>query len=221
MDADAPVTTLAEAWPLFGLRIRSEHLKLRLPTDDEMLVLIDVAKAGIHPADEMPFGVAWSTLPTPEFERGFLQHNWLMRATWTPEAWNLNLMVEADGRPIGSQSVHGTSFAVHRTVNTGSWLGLEWQGRGLGKEMRSAVLAFVFDGLGARVAESAAFLDNQASAGVSRSLGYADNGRGALAPQGVSRETQRFRMTVDAWRSRPRPPVTIEGLDTCRVLFGI
>lgn len=220
MDADAPVTTLAAAWPLFGLRIRSEHLVLRLPTDDETLALMDVAKAGIHPADEMPFGVAWSVLPSPEFERGFVQHHWLMRATWTSDAWTLNLMVESDGRPIGSQSIAATSFTVHRTVDTGSWLGRDWQGRGLGREMRAAVLAFAFDGLGARVAESGAFLDNDASAGVSRSLGYEDNGRGALAPQGVSRETQRYRMTADGWRSRPRPPVTIEGLDACRVLFG-
>jgi RimJ/RimL family protein N-acetyltransferase len=220
MDAEAPVTSLATAWPLFGLRIRSEHLVLRLPTDDEVLALMDVAKAGIHPADEMPFGVAWSVLPSPEFERGFVQHHWLMRATWTPDAWTLNLMVESDGRPIGSQTIGATSFTIHRTVDTGSWLGREWQGRGLGREMRAAVLALAFDGLGARVAETAAFLDNDASAGVSRSLGYEEDGRGALAPQGVSRETQRYRMTADAWRSRPRPPVTIEGLDACRVLFG-
>jgi hypothetical protein len=55
---------------------------------------------------------------------------------------------------------------------------------------------------------------------VSRSLGYEDNGIGALAPQGVSRESQRFRMTVAGWRSRPRPPVEIEGLEACRELFG-
>jgi RimJ/RimL family protein N-acetyltransferase len=221
MDADArPASTLASAWPLFALRIRSERLVLRLPTDDEIVALIDLSRAGIHPPDEMPFGVAWSVVPSPEFERGSLQHHWLMRATWTPDDWNLNLMAELDGKPIGSQSVHGRSFAVHRTVDTGSWLGRDWQGRGLGKEMRSAVLAFAFDGLGARAAESEAFLDNVASNRVSRSVGYEDNGRGALAPQGVSRETQRFRMTLEAWRSRPRPPVTIEGLDGCREMFG-
>ena len=60
-----------------------------------------------------------------------------------------------------------------------------------------------------------------ASNAVSRSLGYAEDGRGALAPRGVSRETQRFRMTADAWRSRPRAAVEIEGLDACRDMFGI
>lgn len=159
-------------------------------------------------------------LPSPDFERGFVQHHWLMRATWTPGDWNLNLMAELDGKPVGSQSVHGKSFAVERTVDTGSWLTRAWQGLGLGKEMREAVLGFAFDGLGARVATSEAFLDNAASEGVSRSVGYADNGHGALAPQGVSRETQRFRMTVDMWRARPRPRIEIEGLDACREMFG-
>ena len=221
MDADArPASTLASAWPLFALRIRSERLVLRLPTDGEILTLIDISRTGIHPPDEMPFGEAWSVLPSPEFERGSLQHHWLMRATWTPDDWSLNLMAELDGKPIGAQSVRGKSFAVHRTVDTGSWITRDWQGQGLGKEMREAVLAFAFDGLGARIATSEAFLDNAASNGVSRSVGYEENGRGALAPQGVSRETQRFRMTDEGWRSRPRPPIEIEGLDACREMFG-
>jgi RimJ/RimL family protein N-acetyltransferase len=87
--------------------------------------------------------------------------------------------------------------------------------------MRSAVLSFAFDGLGAHFATSSAFLDNTASNAVSRSLGYEENGRGSLAPQGVARETQKFRMSAEGWRSRPRPPVEIEGLDACREMFGI
>jgi RimJ/RimL family protein N-acetyltransferase len=221
MDAEArDRTALESAWPLFALRIRSEHLVLRLPTDGDVLALIDVAKAGIHPPDEMPFGVAWSVEPSPAFEHGFVQHHWTMRGSWTPEAWTLNLLVELDGRPIGSQTIGAKEFAIHRTVDTGSWLGQAFQGRGFGKEMRSAVLSLAFDGLDARFAESSAFLDNLKSSGVSRALGYAQNGRGSLAPQGVARETQRFRMTADDWRSRPRPPVEIDGLGACRELFG-
>jgi RimJ/RimL family protein N-acetyltransferase len=211
---------LVDAWPLFGLRIRSDRLVMRLPTESDLLKLVAVAKAGIHPVGEMPFGIAWSTLPSPEYERGFLQHHWGMWSRFAPEAWGLNLMVELDGVPIGSQSVHADRFSVLRTVDTGSWLGRPYQGRGLGTEMRAAVLAFAFDGLGAEVAESAAFLDNAASNRVSRKLGYEDNGRGSLAPEGVARETQRFRMTLESWRSRPRPPVTLEGLEACRQMFG-
>jgi RimJ/RimL family protein N-acetyltransferase len=217
MDAGA---TLSDAWPLFRLRLRTERLVLRLPMEQELLELMTLARAGIHPPNEMPFGVAWSALPTPEFERGFMQHHWGVRGTWTPARWFLNLMTEFEGRPVGSQSIDAEDFAIHRTVATGSWLGREFQGRGFGKEMRAAVLGFAFDGLGAQVAETSAFLDNAASNAVSRSLGYEEDGRGSLAPEGVARETQRFRMTAESWRSRPRPALTIEGLDACRDMFG-
>lgn len=221
MDADtASPSTLAAAWPLFGIRIRSERLVLRLPTEDELPALIDVARAGIHPPDEMPFGIAWTRVPSPAFERSFLQHHWQGRATFGPDDWALHLGVWLDDQSIGAQSLLAKRFGVHRTVNTGSWLGRSFQGRGFGKEMRAAVLAFAFDGLRARVAETEAFLDNNASNGVSRTLGYRPDGRGRLAPEGVSRQTQRFALTVEDWRARSRPTVTIEGLDACRALFG-
>ena len=54
------VAPLEAAWPLFQLRIRSEHLVLRLPLDEDLPDLLALAKAGIHPPDEMPFGVAWT-----------------------------------------------------------------------------------------------------------------------------------------------------------------
>ena len=82
------------------------------------------------------------------------------------------------------------------------------------------VLGFAFDRLGAQIAISEAFLDNAASNGVSRSLGYEPVGFGSLAPEGVERQTQRFRMTAEGWRSRPRPALAIEGLDACRDMFG-
>jgi RimJ/RimL family protein N-acetyltransferase len=218
---DPPVSGLQSAWPLFGIRIRSEHLVLRLPTDDDLPGLLDLAKAGIHAPDEMPFGVAWTDATGAAFDVSFLQHHWKWRGSWRPEEWWLNLMVELDGDPIGAQTISGEEFPIHRVVDSGSWLGRAYQGRGYGKEMRAAVLAFAFDGLEARAATSGAFLDNAASNAVSRSLGYIEDGRAALAPRGVSREVQRFRMTEEIWRSRPRPRVEIEGLDACREMFGI
>ena len=211
---------LEALWPLFALRIRSERLILRLPTDEDLVALIGVAKAGIHPPDEMPFGIAWSTTPSPAFEVGFMQHHWGFRGRWSPESWQLNLMIERDGQAIGAQTIGAERFAIMRAVDTGSWLGRAHQGKGYGREMREAVLALAFDGLGARVALTEAFLDNAASGGVSRSLGYIENGRGSLAPEGIARETQRFRMTLDDWRAGPRSPVKFDGLDACLAMFG-
>jgi RimJ/RimL family protein N-acetyltransferase len=207
-------------WPLYHLRLRTERLELRLPSEVEIGELCLLAKAGIHPPGEMPFGVAWSTKPSPRFEREYIQWHWQQRAGWTTDAWSLELVVLLDGLPIGSQSLMARQFAMFHAVHTGSWLGREYQRRGLGKEMRGAVLALAFDRLGAKVATTEAFLDNPASAGVSRSLGYLPNGVGSIAPEGVARETERFRMTRDVWLGRPRPAVTITGLEACREMFG-
>jgi RimJ/RimL family protein N-acetyltransferase len=87
--------------------------------------------------------------------------------------------------------------------------------------MRQAVLSLAFDHLRAEVAETEAFLDNPASNRVSLAVGYEPNGFGRLAPRGVARDTQRFRLTVEGWRARPRPTVTVEGLEACLGLFGL
>ena len=208
------------AWPLFDLRVRTERLELRLATDDELVELIDAAKAGIHPPEEMPFGVPWTDAASPVFERSFLQHHWEGRATWRPERWTLHLTIFLDGRPIGDQEVGASDFRVLRTVGTGSWIAASHQGRGLGKEARVAVLALAFDGLGAEVALSDAFVDNAASTAVSRALGYEPNGVTRLAPRGVARELQGWRMTREAWLGRRRGPVAIDGLDGCLEQFG-
>jgi RimJ/RimL family protein N-acetyltransferase len=110
---------------------------------------------------------------------------------------------------------------VFRTVHTGSWLGRAFQGRGIGRLMRQAILALAFDHLGAEVAETEAFLDNPASNRVSLAVGYEPNGFGRLAPRGVARETQKFRLTLEGWRSRPRPEVTVEGLAPSLPLLGL
>jgi RimJ/RimL family protein N-acetyltransferase len=208
-------------WPLFDLCIRSERLVLRLPTDDELVDLAALARSGIHDADQMPFSVPWSTRPSPDFEIGFCQHHWLMRATWTPAKWWLNLAVERDGEWVAAQTIAAEEFSVMRTVSTGSWVAQRYQRQGIGKEMRAAVLAFAFDALGAEMAETEAFADNAASNAVSRGLGYEPNGFGRLAPLGEAKETVRYRMTRESWRSRPRLPVEVEGLERCRALLGI
>jgi RimJ/RimL family protein N-acetyltransferase len=208
-------------WPLFDLRIRSEHLVLRLPTDDELVDLADLARSGIHDPAEMPFGVPWTTRPSPEFEIGFVQHHWSMRGTFAPEKWWLNLAVERDGSWVAAQTVAAENFPVFRTVDTGSWVAQRYQRQGIGKEMRGAVLAFAFDHLGARLALSEAFTDNTASNAVSQTLGYEPDGFGQLAPEGVARKTAKYRMTVERWRSQPRPTVEVEGLERCRALFGL
>ena len=208
-------------WPLYDLRVRTGDLELRYPTEAELPVFADIIEAGLHPKGEMPFGMAFTDAPTPE--RNVSSYQWWMgsRGRWSVDSWVLTLGVWEAGRAVGFQDVRADQFPVFRTVHTGSWLGLPYQGRGIGKRMRQAVLGLAFDHLGARVAETSAFLDNHASNKVSLGVGYEPNGFGELAPHGTPRPTQNFRMTVDGWRSRARPEITVEGLDGCRAMFGL
>jgi RimJ/RimL family protein N-acetyltransferase len=215
-----PAKTLRDIWPLFGLRLRTGGLELRLPTEAELPAFVTVADAGIHPPDQMPFGIAWTDLPSPARDRSSYQWWMRARASWSVDDWFLTLGVWVDGEPAGFQDLRAHNFAVLRTVGTGSWLGRAFQGRGLGKLMRQAVLALAFDHLGAEAAESKAFLDNPASTGVSLAVGYEPNGIARSAPRGVAREQQRFRMTLEQWRARPRAEVVVEGLDACLDMFG-
>lgn len=213
---------LVRHWPLFGLRLRSGDIELRLPRDEELAQLADrVGRDGVHDPGVMPFGVAWTDQPSPDLERGLLQYHWRQRAEWSPDRWNLELVVFANGEPVGCQAVGGESFRVRRVVGTGSWLLRPWQGRGIGRIMRTAVLALAFEGLGAARAESGAFIDNLASAAVSRALGYVDNGDAVHAPRGEAAVERRFVLDRDGWTARERPGVSIEGLSPCLGLFGV
>lgn len=169
----------------------------------------------------MPFGFAWTDQPQPQLERSSMQYWWATRANWKPEAWILDFGVWLDGVLVGTQGLKGENFQVMRTVGTGSWLGLAHQRQGIGTAMRSAVLSFAFDHLGARIATSSAFRDNVSSQGVSRALGYVENGIEWMAPRGVPREMVRYLMTAEMWRSRERALVSVSGLDECRAMFGI
>ena len=208
-------------WPIYDIRVWTERLELRLPTEDELLELLEIAGSGIHDPNEMPFGFAWTDQPSPFFERSFMQYHWSTRASFGPAKWSLDFGVWFEGMLVGTQGIDAENFAVLRGVSTGSWLAREFQGRGIGKEMRQAVLGFAFDHLGAIWAKSGSFRDNPASAAVSRAVGYEEDGIEVLAPRGEPRELIRWRMHVDQWHARDRPQVEVAGLERSWDLFGL
>jgi RimJ/RimL family protein N-acetyltransferase len=212
---------LRDLWPLYDLRVRTGELELRYPTEAELPAFADIIEKGLHPAGEMPFAIAFTEVPTAR--RNVESYQWWMgsRGRWSVDDWTLTLGVWEAGRPVGFQDIRAERFPVFRTVHTGSWLGRPFQGRGIGKLMRQAALGLAFDHLGARIAETSAFLDNHASNKVSLGVGYEPNGFGALAPRGIPRPTQKFRMTLEGWRARPRPEITVEGLESSLALFGL
>lgn len=115
----------------------------------------------------------------------------------------------------------GRRFGVRRQAETGSWLGLPYQGQGFGTEMRAAALHLAFAGLGARYAVSAAMTDNPRSLGVSRRLGYLDDGLETDVVRGAPVTLRRLRLDRARWEAHRNVDVTVEGLDACRAEFGV
>lgn len=200
--------------------MRTPRLELRPDDDVGLAALADRALDGVHPADQMPFLEPWTDgAGDPGFARGVMQYAWRCRADLRPDRWSVNFLVRSSGRVLGMQTLTGADFAVLREVGTGSWLTRAAQGRGLGTEMRHAVVSLAFDHLGARVARSSAFADNLASRRVSEHLGYEDDGVEQYVRRGRAAVLVRSRLTPRTWR-RPSWTPEVLGLDACRELLG-
>lgn len=213
--------TLEGDWPLFRLRIETPRLVLSYPTDADLGALNALADRGIHDPDVMPFALPWTDDPPEVRPKNSLQFWWGSRASWKPTKWVLTLMVAAGPEIVGVQDLHATDFAITRQVETGSWLGQSYQGQGIGREMRAAILHFAFDGLGAERAISGAFEDNPASLRVSRALGYVENGDDLVARRGLPARVIRLRLDRATWERNRRDDIRIYGLEACLPMFGL
>lgn len=209
-------------WPLTGLRMRAGDVELRPPTDDDLSAL-----AAIYPSD-VPFD---PTLPVSagdcahQASEAVLRHVWRARAEFAPDCWRLCFAVYAGGVLVGQQDLKATGFPARRIVESSSWAGTEFRGRGFGKTMRAVVLQLAFDGLGARAAESESTEGNDAALGITRSLGYDPCGDSyAVAGDAVEHRLW-SRLTRERWslihQGYGTGPVTIDGLEECLPLLGI
>ncbi|MDP9847781.1 GNAT family N-acetyltransferase [Streptosporangium lutulentum] len=195
------------------------RLELRLPSLDDLDQLADRAAEGVHDPDFMPFGFPWTDVQPLERARGTIQHHFKQWSSWSPQNWQCSFVTIFEGQVVGTQEMDGLDFAVTRQVSTGSWIGQRFQGKGIGTEMRAAVLHLAFAGLGAEYATSAAFSDNHRSLAVSRKLGYRDDGISMHSRRGRIARQQRLRLAQDDW-------VTPQGfeihhLEPCLPFFGL
>ena len=171
------MTSLPDAFPPFGVTVTCGSIALRPITDDVLPGLVEIARAGIHDPDRMPFSVPWTETPAEDFARQFVTHHWRTRSNFTAKDWSLDFAVYHDGTLVGTQSISTHSYLVTRTGETGSWLGMPYQGKGIGTQMRQSICALMFDHLDAVQITSGAYLDNPASLAVSRKVGYRPNGQ--------------------------------------------
>ncbi len=169
----------------------------------------------------MPFAVPWTRAPREQLPFNTLSFLWRELAAFRAHGWHLPLAVVVDGKAVGVQALIAEDFPITRQVQSGSWLGRRYQGRGYGTEMRSAALSFAFESLGAQVATSTSFVDNPASIAVSRRVGYRDDGVERVQREGLMVEQLRFRLTRADWHRRRDLDVRVDGFERCRPLFGL
>jgi RimJ/RimL family protein N-acetyltransferase len=208
-------------WPLFDLEVRTPTVTLRYPDDELMVELATLVREGVHDPAEMPFSVAWTDTPSPERERNSYRYWWQCRAETTADKFTIELAVIHDGTVVGIQGLSAEQFRQRRTFMTGSWLGRAHQGRGIGTEMRAAVLHLGFAGLGAEVATTGAWGDNARSLAITRRLGYEPNGVDRVLKRDSPADLLRFRMTRDHWETIRRRDIELVGVEPCLPLLGL
>ncbi|MGI5292820.1 GNAT family N-acetyltransferase [Nonomuraea polychroma] len=216
--ADGDESALVRIWPLFGLCLTTERLELAVPTTHDLLNLCQVS-ASIQPPDEVRFQQSFLYAASPERERQLLQRHWRALAHWRPDSWDLHLAIRLHGTAIGLQNMWANDFAITRTVETGSWIGLPYQGRGYGTEARAAALDLAFTHLGAVEARTEYIHGNEASLAVSRKLGYRDNGHKVTARNGERLLQHLMALDANMWKRRSGRPTRVVGLTDCLDLF--
>lgn len=210
-------------YPLLDVRVSTPALELCGATDELLDQLAEVVRAGKTHADPAPYDDPMSFYePDPDLRVAkWLRAIWRRRGTVGPDAWRLYFVVMAGGRPVGEQTLTGVNFSALGTVTTFSWLSADERGRGLGHEMRAAILHLAFDGLGAKEAASDAFVDNHGSNAISQGLGYEPNGSDWATRQGEPALLNRWRLTRDCWERRRRSDIQLRNIEACHALLPL
>jgi len=213
---------MPSSYPPLNVEVRTPRITLAGATDDLLERLVPVIRDGVVGPDQSPFDDPMSLYEdSPEREWRWLRGIWAGRAQVGPQFWRLYFVVMADGSPAGMQDLIGSDFAAFGTVDTFSWLRPSLRGRGLGTEMRAAILHLAFAGLGAREAASEAFADNAASNGVSRALGYEPNGTGWATRRGQPAQLMRWKLSSERWARIRRDDIELAGVPACRLVLGL
>ncbi|RZT17202.1 RimJ/RimL family protein N-acetyltransferase [Kribbella sp. VKM Ac-2569] len=212
-----------KAYPLFDVRVSTPKLELRGATDDLLDQLAEDVRAGKTHADPLPYDDPISLYePDPDLRVAkWLQAIWRGRGRVEADAWRLYFVVVVDGQPVGMQDLCGVRFSTFGTFTTFSWLSADHRGRGLGREMRSAILHLGFDGLRAKEASSDAFVDNHSSNAISQALGYEPNGSDWDTRQGEPALLNRWRLTRENWQPHRRNDIQLHNLEACRTFLPL
>lgn len=224
--AGDPSLPLERVWPPFGLRLESPRLVLRLLRDADLPAYLAATTEPIAHTRSNPFSSPWNE-GTPE-QKAHASFAWLWECRSRMDQADLMLLfgvflkTDAGEVLIGMQDVGARDFTLLHQVSTASWLVRAHQGKGLGREMREAVLLWAFDHLGAQAASSGAYAWNDASRAVSEKLGYRPNGT-HLVPDAHGRQAEeevRYRVAAEEF-VRPTWDLRVTGHREFAAYIGI
>ena len=206
------------SWPLQGIRLRTADLELEVMTEADLPTLWELLPDDV---EMNPHATTYAGLDERANRRAVLaQGYWRALGLWSPDDWALPFVVRSEGVVVGAQWLEGPDWRADRTVDSSSWLVPPARGRGLGQQMRAAVLALAFGPLRAEAAISSAVIGNAPSLGVSRALGYRETHRSVLEHSGET--LQHVRLGREAWAaSGGARGVVIDGVAPALPLFGI
>lgn len=226
----------AALWPLHGIRLRTVDLDLRVMAEGDLSTLLTLLPDDLQ---MNPHATRYAGLDDRANRRAVLaQGYWRALGMWSPDDWALPFVVRtagpeggddsgastsrlgSPGTVLGVQWLEGPDWRADRTVDSSSWLVPGARGRGLGTQMRAAVLALAFGPLRAEAAISSAVVDNGASLGVSRALGYRDTHRSVLEHSGET--LQHVRLERAVWDASGRAQaIAVHGVGPALPYFGL
>ncbi len=206
--------SLYSAYPPFDVRVATPRIELVGATDELLAQLVSAVRDGKANADPPAWDDPHSFYESDPDARvhGWLRGIWRGRGLTAPDRWRLYFVAVVDGEVIGMQDLIGFDFLTFGSVESSSWVSSDVRLKGLGTEMRSAILHLAFEGLGAKEATSEAGGDNMPSNRISERLGYEPNGTSWATHNGVPNLGRRWRLTREAWLLTRRDDISLSGV---------
>ena len=146
------------------MRITCASTELRVLRESDIPALLALKAEGItQPGIPQSFVSPWYQRPDEE-----AISYWYQRMAQNGKRdCTLAFVVRDHGEVAGMQDFSGEATQALRSMETGSWLGRRFHGRGIGTRMRQMALAFALDHLGMEEIRSGARVENWASRRVS------------------------------------------------------
>lgn len=205
MDPIDPRADLAQVWPVFGLVLESPRLRLHAASARDIVAIGTNSYYGSGPRRGAAFTAA------ELFARAVARSV----ADWEVENWNIVFAVWRDDEIVGLQELSAQDFPRMRIVETPAWVVPEYRNKGIGQEMRRAVLYLAFHELHAVAAHADPLVANHTAIQVNRLLGYMPR-----LDRGPHGDRLPMALTEEAWRQGSQLSIRVIGLGPCLPLFG-